>query len=101
MDDLNLNFDLDVSQLSAPDLQRLGITVAQVRAVYAEPVETIVPERTSRFPNTWFVFGFTGNGRFIFVALEYVAVTNRITALGIRVAASVAEIRQQLCGPGR
>lgn len=97
MDDLNLNFDLDISQLSAPDLQRLGVTVAQVRAVYAEPVETIVPERESSFPDTWFVFGFTGNGRFIFVALEYVAATNRITALGVRAAASVAEVRHQLC----
>ncbi len=35
MENLNPTPDLDVSQLSAVELQRLGITIAQVRAVYS------------------------------------------------------------------
>lgn len=35
MENLNPTPDLDVSQLSAVELQRLGITIAHVRAVYS------------------------------------------------------------------
>ena len=97
MDDHSINFDLDVSQLSAPDLQHIGVTVAQIRAVYAEPVVTIEPEGDSEFPEVWRLLGFTGNGRFIFVALKYVPATNRVTALGVRCATSVTEVRHYLC----
>lgn len=95
MDDLNLNFDLDVSQLSAVDLQRLGVTIAQVRTAYAEPVVTIEPE--AAFPDVWQVLGFIGKGRFIFVALRYDDNTGKLAALGVEVAEDLAELRYYLC----
>lgn len=97
MDDLNLNFDLDVSLLSAIELQRIGVTIAQVRAAYAEPVDTIEPEANSQFPDVWRLLGFTNNCRFIFVTLAYVGATGKFTALGVQVAGTVAEVRQHLC----
>ena len=95
MDDLNPTPDLDVSQLSTPELQRLGITVAQVRAVYASPVVIIEPE--SAFPDVWQMLGFTDKGRFIFVALRYDDNTGKLAALGVDVADNLAELRYYLC----
>lgn len=86
---------LDVSQLSAVELQRLGITVAQVRAVYASPVVTIEPE--TEFPEVWQLLGFTDKGRFIFVALRYDDNTGKFAALGVNVASDLAELRYYLC----
>ena len=97
MDDLNLNFDLDVSQLSAVDLQRLGVTIAQVRAAYGAPIVVIEPDPTARFPGLWQIFGFANNGRFLFVALAYDDSTRKLAALAVRVADDVAEIRYYLC----
>jgi len=97
MDDLNLNFDLDVSQLSAVELQRFGITVAQVRAVYANPVVTIEPEPA--FPEVWQLLGFTDKGRFIFVALRYDDNPGKLAALGVDVAHDLGELRHYLCRP--
>ena len=99
MDDLNLNFDLDISQLSAVDLQRLGVTVAQVRAVYADPLTTIPPNRNSPYPAVFQVFGFTGTHQFLFVALAYDESTRKLTALAVRVADDLVEIRQLICPP--
>jgi hypothetical protein len=89
--------DLDVSQLSALELQRLGVTVAQVRAVYAAPIRVDEPEINSEFPDVWRLFGFTGNGRFVFVALRYDDLTGKFAALGIKVADTIAEVRHYLC----
>lgn len=97
MADLNPTPDLDVSQLSAVDLQRLGVTVAQVRAVYAGPITVMEPEADSDFPDVWRLFGFTGNRRFLFVALAYDGNTGKFAALGIKVAGTVAEVRHYLC----
>lgn len=98
MDDLNLNFDLDISQLSALDLQSLGVTVAQVRAVFADPVATIEPDAASEFPDVWQLLGLTSSGRFIFVALEYDDRTGKLAALGVAIASDLAELRSLLCG---
>ena len=95
MDDLN--FDLDVSQLSAVDLQSLGVTVAQVRAVFADPVATIEPDPATGFPGVWQLLGLTSNGRFIFVALEYDENARRFSALGVQVAHDLTELRYFLC----
>lgn len=95
MDDLNPTPDLDVSRLSAPELQRLGVTVAQVRAVYASPVVTIEPE--SAFPDVWQLLGLTDKGRFIFVALRYDDNTGKLAALGVDVADNLDELRYYLC----
>lgn len=89
--------DLDVSQLSAVELQRLGVTMAQVRAVYADPVRVDEPELDSEFPDVWRLFGFTNNGRFLFVALRYEDLTGKFAALGLKVADTVAEVRHYLC----
>lgn len=97
MDDLNLNFDLDVSRLSAVELQRIGVTVAQVRAVYTRPIVTIAPLAESTFPDVWRLLGLTENGRFIFVALKYDGSTGKLAALGIQVADDIAELRYYLC----
>ncbi len=95
MDDLNLNFDLDLSQLSAVDLQHISVTMAQVRTAYTKPVATIEPE--SAFPDVWQVLGFIGKGRFIFVALRYDDHTGKLAALGVEVAEDLAELRYYLC----
>ena len=96
MDDFN--FDLDISQLSAVDLQRLGVTVAQVRTTYADPVTILEPEAAgSRYAGVHRYVGLTDTGKFIFVALGYVETTGRITAFGVRVLYSVAEIRRYVC----
>ncbi len=97
MDDLNPTPDLDVSQLNAPDLQRLGVTVAQVRAVCADPVVVIGPDPTSEFPDVWQLLGLTNNGRFIFVALAYDDRTGKLAALGVAIASNLAELRFLLC----
>ncbi|WP_223649740.1 hypothetical protein [Hymenobacter psoromatis] len=97
MENLNPTPDLDVSQLSAVALQRLGVTVAQVRAVYADPVNVSAPDTTSEFPTVWRLFGFMGKGMFLFVALEYDDTTGKFAALGIKVAGTVAEVRRYLC----
>lgn len=93
----DLNFDLDISQLSAVYLQRLGVTVAQVRAVFANPVVTIEPDAASGFPDMWQLLGFANNGRFIFVALKYDDSIRKLAALAVRVADDVAELRHHLC----
>lgn len=98
MDELNLNFDLDVSQLSAPDLQRLGVTVAQVRATFANPIAIIEPDPTSEFPDVWQLLGLTNSGRFIFVALEYDDRTGKLATLSVAIASDLAELRSLLCG---
>ena len=87
--------DLDVSQLSAVELQRLGVTVAQVRAVYANPAVTIEP--VLKFPDVWQLLGFTDKGRFIFVALRYDDLTGKFAALGVQVADDLGELRYYLC----
>jgi hypothetical protein len=97
MSELNPTPNLDVSQLSALELQRLGITVAQVRAVYAAPVAVIAPKVESAFPGVWQVLGFTSVGRFIFVALRYDDNTGKFAALGVEVAGDLAELRYFLC----
>lgn len=97
MDDFNLNSDLDVSQLSAVDLQRISITVAQVRAVFANPVATIEPDATLSFPDIWQLLGFTSTGQFVFVALKYDDSTRKLAALAVRVADDLAELRYHLC----
>ena len=97
MDDLNPTPDLDVSQLSAPDLQRLGVTVAQVRAVYARPAVVIEPDPTSQYPDMWQLLGLTNNGRFIFVALAYDDSTGKFAAFGIEIALDLAALRFLLC----
>lgn len=95
MDDLN--FDLDVSQLSAVELQRVGVTIAQVRATYADPLVIIEPDATQLFSDVWRLLGFTNNGRFIFVALRYDGNPGKFAALGVKVAETVTEIRHYLC----
>ena len=97
MDNLNLNPtpDLDVSRLSAIELQRLGVTIAQVRAAYAAPVATIEPELP--FPEVWQVLGFTDKARFILVALKYDDHTGKFAALGVQLADNLAELRAYLC----
>lgn len=95
MDDFNLNFDLDMSKLGAVDLQRLGVTVAQVRAVYAQPAAIIEPE--PEFPEVWQLLGLTDKGKFIFVALRYDDNTGKLAALGVDVASDLAELRHYLC----
>jgi hypothetical protein len=98
MDALNPNFDLDVSQLSAVELQRLGVTVAQVRAAYADPVDILAPEATgSRYAGVHRYVGLTDVGKFIFVVLGYVEATGRITAFRVRVLLSITEIRRYIC----
>lgn len=99
MDDLNPTPDLDVSQLSALELQRLGVTVAQVRAAYASPVAVIGPRPDSAFPGVWQLLGFTDKGRFIFVALRYDDLTGKFAALGVQVADDLGELRFYLCRP--
>ncbi|QKG55102.1 hypothetical protein [Hymenobacter sp. BRD67] len=100
MENLNPTPDLDVSQLSAVELQRLGVTIAQVRATYADPVTVIEPDAASDFPRVWRLFGFIGTGRFLFVALEYDGSTGKFAALGVKVASTVDEVRYYLCGSG-
>ena len=100
MPDLNPTPDLDVSQLSAVDLQSLGITVAQVRAAYAAPIVAIGPDPNARFPDLWQIFGFTTTGRFIFVALAYDELTGKLAALAVRVADDLGEVRDHLCPVG-
>lgn len=95
MDDLGL--DLDVSQFNASDLQRLGVTVAQVRAAFAAPVATVEPDPASGFPNVWQLLDFTSNGRFVFVALAYDDRTGKLAALGVDVVLDLAELRYFLC----
>ena len=95
MDDLNPTPDLDLSQLSAVDLQRLGVTVAQVRTVYANPAAIIEPE--PEFPEVWQLLGLTDKGRFIFVALRYDDNTGKLAALGVQVADDLGELRYYLC----
>ena len=95
MDDLNPTPDLDVSQLNAPELQRLGITIAQVRAAYVQPVVTIEPE--PEFPDVWQLLGFTDKGRFVFVALRYDDHTGKLAALRVDVADDLEELRYYLC----
>jgi hypothetical protein len=97
MEPFNPTPELDVSQLSAVELQRLGVTVAQVRAVYVSPVRVDEPETDSDFPDVWRLFGFTNDGRFLFVALRYDDLTGKFAALGIKVADTVAEVRHYLC----
>lgn len=97
MENLNPTPDLDVSQLSAPDLQRLGVTVAQVRAVYASPVATIEPD--PEFSAIWQLLGFTDKGRFIVVALRYDDNTGKLAALGVQLADDLGELRYYLCRP--
>ncbi len=96
----NLNPDLDVSQLSAPDLQGIGVTIAQVRATFADPVVTVEPDPTSEFPDVWQLLGLTNNGRFILVALRYDDRTGKLAALGVDVVLDLAELRYLLCRPG-
>ena len=95
MENLNPTPDLDLSRLSAPELQRLGVTVAQVRAVYADPVATIEPE--PEFSEVWQLLGLTDKGRFIFVALRYDDNTGKFAALGVQVADDLGELRYYLC----
>lgn len=95
MENLNTTPNLDVSQLSAVELQRLGVTVAQVRAVYSGPAVTIEPE--PEFPEVWQLLGFTDKGRFIFVALRYDDLTGKFAALGVQVADDLGELRYYLC----
>ena len=95
MDDLSN--DLDISQLSATALQRLGITIAQVRAAFSSPVATIEPDPASGFPDVWQLVGFTNTGRLIIVALEYDDRTRKLTALGVDVVLDVNELRHLLC----
>ena len=95
MDNLNPTPDLDVSQLSAPELQRLSVTVAQVRAVYANPAVTIEPKPA--FPEVWQLLGLTDKGKFIFVALRYDDLTGKFAALGVDVASDLGELRYYLC----
>lgn len=97
MENLNPTPYLDVNQLSAVELQRLGVTVAQVRAVYASPAVTIEPEPEPEFPEVWQVLGFTDKGRFIFVALRYDALTGKFAALGVQAADDLGELRYYLC----
>ncbi len=97
MENLNPTPDLDVSQLSAPELQRLGVTVAQVRAAYAAPVAVVGPRPDSAFPGVWQLLGFTDKGRFIFVTLKYDDNTGKLAALGVEVASDLAELRYFLC----
>ena len=93
----NLNFDLDISPLSAVNLQRLGVTIAQVRAAFADPVATIEPDPASGFPDVWQLVGFTNTGRLIIVALEYDDRTRKLTALGVDVVLDLNELRHLLC----
>jgi len=95
MENLNPTPGLDVSQLNAPELQRLGVTVVQVRAAYASPVVTIEPE--PEFPDVWQLLGFTDKGRFIFVALRYDDSTGKLAALRVDVADELEELRYYLC----
>ena len=95
MPGLNPTPDLDVSQLSAVELQRLGVTVAQVRMTYLNPVVTIEPE--PEFPDVWQVLGLTDKGRFIFVALKYDDNTGKFAALRVQIADDLAELRYYLC----
>lgn len=100
MENFNPTPDLDISRLSAIELQRLGVTVAQVRVVYADPVTVIEPDASSEFPGVWRLFGFIATGRFLFVALEYDGSTGKFAALGVKVANTVDEVRHYLCGSG-
>jgi hypothetical protein len=95
MENFNPTPDLDISQLSAPKLQRLGVTVAQVRAVYNSPAVTIEP--VPEFPDVWQLLGLTDKGRFIFVALRYDDLTGKFAALGVDVAVDLGELRYYLC----
>jgi hypothetical protein len=95
MQNLSPTPDLDVSQLSAPELQRLSVTVAQVRAVYSNPAVTIAP--VPAFPDVWQLLGLTDKGRFIFVALRYDNHTEKFAALGVDVATDLEELRYYLC----
>lgn len=92
MDDL----DLDISQLSALDLQRLKVTVARIRAVHAAPNKVFGPEETG-FPGVYHFAGLTSTGRVLSVALAYVEATERVTALGIEVVTGLRELRLILC----
>ena len=95
MENLDPIPDLDISSLSAVELQNIGVTVAQVRAAYISPVVTIEPG--PEFPDVWQVLGFTDKGRFIFVALRYDDHTGKFAALGVQVADDLAELRYYLC----
>jgi hypothetical protein len=72
--------------------------MAQVRAVYADPLTVVEPDITSEFPDVWRLFGFISTGPFLFVALVYDGNTGKFAALGVKVAGTVAEVRQYLCG---
>ena len=93
----DFKFELDVSPLRAPDLQRLGVTVAQVRDAFAHPIATIEPDPASGFPDVWQLVGFTNTGRFIIVALAYDDHTGKLAALGIGLVLDLAELRYFLC----
>ena len=95
MENLNPTPDLDVSQLSAQELQRLGVLMIQVRATYANPVVTIEPE--PEFPDVWRLLGFTDKGKFIFVALRYDDLTGKFAALRVDVADDLGELRYYFC----
>lgn len=91
-----MNDDLDISQLSAVTLQRMGVTVAQVRAVYATPLKIYPPEETG-YTGVYRAVGFLNTGRFLSVALAYVETTGRITALAVQVALDLDDIRDAIC----
>jgi hypothetical protein len=95
MENPNPTPDLDVSQLSAVELQRLGVLMVQVRATYTNPVVTIEPEL--EFPEVWRLLGFIGKGRFIFVTLRYDDLTGKFAALGVDGADDLGELRYYLC----
>lgn len=95
MENINPTPELDVSQINAPALQRLGVTMMQVRTVYANPVVTIEPE--PEFPDVWRLLRFTDEGRFIFVALRYDDHTGKFAALRVDIADELEELRYYLC----
>ena len=98
MDDFDLNFDLDMRELSATELQLIGVTGAQVRAVYAAPIIVLEPTAAgSRYAGVHRYVGLTDGGKFLFVVLGYVEETRRITAFRVRVLYAVDEIRRYLC----
>jgi hypothetical protein len=95
MEPFNPTPELDVSQLNAVELQRLGVLMVQVRATYANPVVTIEPE--PEFTEVWRLLGFIGKGRFIFVALRYDDLTGKFAALRVDNADNLEELRYYLC----
>ena len=94
MEPFNPTPELDVSQLNAVELQRLGVLMVQVRATYANPVVTIEPE--PEFPEVWRLLGFIGKGRFVFVALRYDDLTGKFADLRVDNADDLEELRYYL-----